>query len=892
MVEESKEERSTPDFALSANRVELTIFFLLALIVALLLLVTMTTATERGEEAASLIDRIILEPSTISFDAALDAFRPGSSSQARASIILQISQTKEDVTQIFSSRSSKLLASEDADSLEFFATIRLLTSLFAIAPQAAHEITFESQCIRQILGKSALAADHSYLPAFITAELLCAAANHPASRKWILSDCTDSSKTTQKIVEIDKDTTEHTTMHWLLSFAEKANLENASSRSLLSKVALLSSLALHKIQRGSKGKEEDQLSNGQTEEEDEEEEERRHQEDALLFELAKAHLIADEKSDGKFFSESSLSYTLDNSNKEEMERACRLSSVESLTYLTLDTFYRDAVANAEQLVVRLCRYAKVTDASDNGASRTLFPMRGSTSAQPSSTYELDKVLTSTGLAKWNGQDTALQYGLSTLLSHIMAYPPLLTNEEKQMEKLKRMANAKAKVKGADKVEEKSDLRMTTVAIEARIEKVLDAGGAEALAAIALGGAKESRINSSPAIRETVSKALLSMTTRQSKLQRGKIIQQGGAKALLTLSTQHIADALQGKTTQGNPSFAAMQGLAHLLITENPNLVLRDTAEAIPCLLYLYCHSSSSRLQRFEAALALTNLASLGEVMAKGIASCAFPRKILGSTDFAGAGVSEIKEGKVKIIDVLDERIFLEDNEMSRRSSLELLCNLLVEDSIFQRWSGEQEDIVEAERGDITQGKTMKNLIFLIALCAPLGVDQATNEGGLKLRLAASGAVATLCSSPSTCERLLATEPRILRKISRLVGGSGVEAEEDPDAVADAELHEQDIHEDLLGSDHASLQLALRGLTCLDCLVQYVAWLQSKGNADVTMHKSKLIEAGCVEAINSLALSMVKKTKQNHSNATVQSLQQQVAQQSFDSLRACKTLGLV
>jgi hypothetical protein len=524
----------------------------------------------------------------------------------------------------------------------------------------------------------------------------------------------------------------------------------------------------------------------------------------------------------------------------------------------------------------------------------LFPQRGSQVIQSASTYELDKVLTSTDPAKWHGQDTALQYGLATLLANITAYPPLLTAEEKQMEKLRLMANAKAKVKGADKEEEKIDARMTTAAIEARVEKVLYAEGAGALAAIAMRGAKGSRVIGSPAIREMVSKALLSMTTRQDKLQRGKIIQQGGARALLTLSSQQIADALQEKALQGKASFDAMQGLAHLLITENPTIVLRDAAESIPCLLYLYCHSASSRLQRFEAALALTNLASLGNVMARGIASCAFPRNALGSTDFGGAGSDEMSQAKVKIIDILDERIFLEDNEMSRRSSLELLCNLLIEDAIFKRWSGEEEDddTDNAESRDYTQGKTMKNLIFMVALCSPLGVDQATGEGGLKLRLAASGAVATLCNSPSTCERLLAAETRILSKLSRLVAMPVIESIADEEEETDARLHQQDISEDPLGSDHATLQLALRGLTCLDCLVQYVNWLQSRGNNDVTVYKSKLTQAGCVEAIKHLALSMVKKLKQPSSDATVKALQEQVAQQSFDSLRASKTLGLV
>lgn len=841
------------------------------------------------------MERLSVAQGSLSFDAALEAFRPTSSMQARSSIIWQLSQTKEDVAQLFSPRLAKLFAVEEATSAKFFAGMRLLISLFATLPHAAHAIVFESRTISRILSKSAAAIDQTYLPSFIAAELLCAAANYTDSRRWILSDYTGIVKSTQKIVEIDKDS-EQTSMHWLLSFAEKANLENASSGTLLCKVAMLASLALHKIQRGSKGKQADEQGDvvDRSKEADEgDEESSRRQEDTLLFELAKAHLVLDEGRGADLFADSTLPYVLESTTREELNRMCRLTSLESLTYLTLDSHFRDAVADSDQLLDQLCRYGKTYSGSDSGGTRTLFPQRGTLVTPSSSLYDVEKVLTSTDTIQWKGVDTALLYGLTTLLANITAYPPILSAEEKQLENLRLMANAKAKVKRADNGREEVDARMTTVAIEARIEKVIMAGGVEALAIIALSGAKDGRVNGSAAIRGMLSKALLSMTTRQDKLQRGKIIQQGGARALLTLCNQQIADVLQGMATQGRVSFDAMQGLAHLLITENPTLVLRDAAESIPCILYLYCHSASSRLQRFEAALALTNLASLGENMAKAIASCAFPRKALGSTEFAGAGSDEMSKAKVKTIDILEERIFLEENEMSRRSSLELLCNLLVENSIFQRWSGEEEDGEQdnAKRRDHTQGKTMKNLIFLIALCSPAGIDQATGEGGLKLRMAASGAVAILCSSPSTCERLLAAETRILNRLSRLVAVPLTESIADEEKT-EAQLNEQDISEDPLGSEHATLQLALRGLTCLDYLLQYVGWLQSQGNKDVTIYKNKVSQAGAIEAIKHFALSMVKKMKQPHPNPSVQELQERVAQQSFDSLRLCKTLGLV
>lgn len=859
--------------------------------------------TGRGEEAASLMSKLSVGD-TVSPDDALEAYRPESTSQARASVILRLSQTKEDLVKLFLTRLTGILSNADATTSDVFAVVRLMSSLYAVAPQAAHSILFDSGNIGFILAKSVSTTEQDQLFVFITAELLCAAANQPNSRRWILSEKANEERKSGKIVEIDEKLhTKVTSMHWLLSFVEKANLENATQGTLLSKTGLLCSLALHKIRRGSKGKDADGqegIANLPKAEEDEKEEEESKKEgDDILFELSKANVLSDTKTGLDLASEFLSAVVIDSTTKEELNRVCRLSSVEGLTYLSLDSYFRDAVVDAKNLLLQLCRLAKMASGGVDDNARSLFPPRESVTSQATSTYDLDKVLSSPALVKkTNGPDAALQYGLATLLANLVAYPPLFSSEEKQMAKLKKMANAKTRAKGAEDEVEKIDERMTNEAIDARIEKVIVAGGVEALCAIVLGTSKQSKVSASRVIQDSVSNAISSMTTRQDKLQRGKIIQQGGGRALLTLSNQSIADALQGKRGQEKPTFTSMQGLAHLLITENPTVVLRDAGESIPSLVYLYLHCNSSRLQRFEAALALTNLASLGPIMATGIVSCSFPRNVVENHEFAGAGSEEVSKKRVKILDVFQERIFLEDNEMSRRSSLELLCNLLVEESTFKQWSGEEDDDLNNEEGkkvDITKDKTMKNLIFLIALCSPLGFDETCQEGGLKLRLAASGAVATLCSSPSTCERLLRVESRVLNKLSRLVNEQIMkDQEEEEEKKMEAELHQQDISEDSLGSYHASLQLALRGLTCLDCLIQYVSWLQNQGNHDVTLYKQALVDAKCVEAIQQFALSMVKAIKSTTPSPiqAIESLQKQVAQQSFDSLRACKSIGLV
>ncbi|UZJ54475.1 hypothetical protein CBS101457_003795 [Exobasidium rhododendri] len=861
-------------------------------------------------------------PSGVDRDSIIDAFNASAAIQSRATVILQLSQVKDDVVvSLFLPKVNQLLATQTGSDPGYFAALRFLSSLFAIKPLAAHAILFDSGSIVKILARAANSPGQDYTLAFITSEMLCAAANHSECRRWILSSSIGDGEKDSKIVEIDDASGEETaTMHWLLLFVEKANLENASHGSMLSKVALLSSLTLHKIRKGSKGKDRDhQVGVSATQSEDADDVERRElekrkQEDELLYKLSVEHLLHDEGKQATFLDESSNKWSMGKSTKEELARVCRLSSVESLTYLSLETRTRDAIAANRELLTELCRLGIDSSGGSEQHARTLFPQKGGSAdgdIQRTSTYDLVNAMSD--LHVQSQKDNALQYGLASVLANVMAYPLLLSAEEKQMGKLKRMANAKEKVKGANGEDEVGDSRMTVEAIENRITEVIAAGGVLTLVSIALATAKESRVNASMAIRETVSKAFLSMTTRQDKLQRGKIIQSGGARAVLSLSNHWIADSLRDKEGRSRPLFAPMQALSHLLITENPTLVYKDTAECIPSLVYLYLHTASSQLQRFEAALALTNVASLSESLTSGVVSCGFPKRVIGGISASNLASDartkqEDGESKVRIEGVLHERIFLEENEMNRRSSLELLCNLLVDHSIFRQWSGEQEDeedemssknaevsVVSGERIAIDEqkGRVMKNLTFLVTLCSPMGFDGSSGESGLKQRLAASGAVATLASSPSTCARLLALEERKLRLISNLVGQAASESHDTQSSdEVEARLHMEDISEDPIGDRHASLQLALRGLTCLDCMIQYIGWLQGPGSRDITVYKQKLVEAECIDSIKNLALSLTKSSKGMLPHPAIQSLQEQVAQQSFNSLRACKALHLV
>jgi protein unc-45 len=591
-----------------------------------------------------------------------------------------------------------------------------------------------------------------------------------------------------------------------------------------------------------------------------------------------------------------------------------------LSYLSLQPVYRHSIANDNDLLKSICSSAK--DAVRYGDARTLFPARDAEKNKESakSSYELDKLLdpkTITGSEE--APDTAMQLGIASLLANIMSYPITKSKEEQQMDKLRRMANAR----NAEGTDEK-DQFLALDAIEERVRRVISVRGIEALVSIAMSkphsatGDDVSIANPSTSVRQAVAEALLHATTRQDKRQRGFIIQQGGAKALVALANSTVAQALRTQGMEsGNSSqlsFTAIQALSHLLITENPALVSTDPIEVVPSLALLYLHADSSRLQRFEASLALTNVASLSPQLANRIAHAGFAKSILdtNATDaFVGADRGKESKGRLDIGAVLRERIFMEDNELSRRASLELLCNLLVVDDVFQRWSGETDDENQIKSSvkkdekekdkDINKSRTARDLTFLIALCAPAGIDEISKESGLKLRLAAGGAIATLCSSASACARILSLEPRIMNKIAKLIDPTieikqidqiaEITDDDKDDPEEDTRLHKQDIESDPLGAEHGQWQLALRGLSCIECVLQYVDWIRGQGANDATAYKRAIIASGLVEAVKLIAKSGAKAIKENNQSQTIKSLQMQVTKQALELLKIAQHLGL-
>lgn len=171
--------------------------------------------------------------------------------------------------------------------------------------------------------------------------------------------------------------------------------------------------------------------------------------------------------------------------------------------------------------------------------------------------------------------------------------------------------------------------------------------------------------------------------------RGKIVQQGGAKVLLTL-------ALNG-TEKGKRQ--AAQGLSRIGITMNPQVAFsgqRMLEVVRPLVSQL--HADFTALENFEALMALCNLASMDESVRKRI--------------IREQGMSRI------------ELFLMEDHLLLRRAAAQVICNLVM-----------SEDIVKMHEGANDRVK------FLCLLC---------EEEDEETAMAAAGALAMLTSVSEKC----------------------------------------------------------------------------------------------------------------------------------------------
>ncbi|KAJ1899762.1 class II myosin, partial [Kickxella alabastrina] len=282
---------------------------------------------------------------------------------------------------------------------------------------------------------------------------------------------------------------------------------------------------------------------------------------------------------------------------------------------------------------------------------------------------------------------------------------------------------------------------------ARCVLVCRAGGCLGLLAAAV----QPAARPSEGLRDAVADTFLALAAVPAL--RGLLAQQGGVRCLL----RHLltADAPKARAAKALPS-ALLQGrdrcvafaLAKIAISVPPHLAFDDPREIARLLLALLAEESDAQalLMRFEALLALTNLASAPPGSSHDV------RGYLAN-DLDGISLVEL--------------VLLSDHVLVRRAATELVCNLVYDEAVFERFAKGADTHVPADEftpgivelpsdaeGDGADsdgaGYRSQRLHLLVALA---DVDDAAT------RSAAAGALAVLTSDPRCCRYLFLVHPR-------------------------------------------------------------------------------------------------------------------------------------
>ncbi|KAL7274639.1 SWI5-dependent HO expression protein 4 [Rhizina undulata] len=291
-----------------------------------------------------------------------------------------------------------------------------------------------------------------------------------------------------------------------------------------------------------------------------------------------------------------------------------------------------------------------------------------------------------------GKSTTVFGGL-TVITNLIQYLPVMSEEQKKVAELKNYANAGPK--GASKKinpdpEDKEDK------VTARCKILLDFGIIPVLVVC-------SKKITSNAIA-MITTILLSLSKHQKH--RGIIAQQGGVKLLLQFYASVAGNTSQNKDIRR----AASHALARILVSTNPSHVFSSNipaASAARPLLSLLENITEQKdlLPVFEALLALTNLASMDD----------------STRDLI------IRAGWMQI-----EETLLSDNAMVQRATVELLCNLMASPSGIAKFAD----------GSKPAGNRMHILLAL------------ADAEDLATRRAAGGALAMLTEWDGACKAVM------------------------------------------------------------------------------------------------------------------------------------------
>ena len=297
-----------------------------------------------------------------------------------------------------------------------------------------------------------------------------------------------------------------------------------------------------------------------------------------------------------------------------------------------------------------------------------------------------------------GQSHPLAYGCLSIIVNLTYYQPPLSEEQKRINDIKRLAKD-SDVNTIDELDKDNY-------VATRCKTILAAGLLPALNAMAT--------NSSPACITAISRILISVSTPAAH--GGLLAHQGAIKLILTLLNKQV-------DPQTELTFS--HAMAKILITVNPSLVFSSRTPITAPINYLVTiltnESLPTELPRFEALLALTNLASADNSARNAIVEKAW---------------------------TVIETLLLNDHALIQRATTELVCNLVVSDKGAEKFIP-----------STTNTSATSRLHLLLALADV--EDVAT-------RRAAGGALAMLTDFKEICMALKEVE-RGLQRVVSIVG---------------------------------------------------------------------------------------------------------------------------
>ena len=328
-------------------------------------------------------------------------------------------------------------------------------------------------------------------------------------------------------------------------------------------------------------------------------------------------------------------------------------------------------------------------------------------------------------------DTALCYGITTILVNITSLKAILSAEDEQAAKLRAMALSGKR--DTSHVAQDDPLELEE-AVRERVTSVIRAGGIRALTGLVRAD--------SQVVKAGLGKLCLNVVEDQGN--RMEFIRDGGFKALSTVIRELLptSDKAQPATSNETKIVAllpAAQALAKLVITTPPHLlfpppVSTTSLNSLTPLYHLLCDSSSSLLQRFEALMALTNIATIEPSIATRLVQATFvPVEREGDTMWRATG----REVKIRIFNRIEESL-TNDNTLVRRAATELICNLMSSEAGYLEYTA------------TSNARTASRLRLMLIL---------TGSDDLATRLAAGGTIATITESYEACATLLKEKER-------------------------------------------------------------------------------------------------------------------------------------